>query len=105
MINKILVLLAVIVFTTAPTFAATRWEGSPQNWNNSQNNWENSPNNWKNSPNNWENSPQNFNRSNGVYDNNGNAIGYTVQKESGGANFFSSRGGRVGYSNDQANSE
>lgn len=60
-------------------------------------NWNDSPNNFQNSPNNWQNSANNFSANNGVYDNQGNRIGYEVRAPSGVTNVFDNNGDRIGY--------
>ncbi len=60
--------------------------------------WENSPLNYNNSPLNYNNSPLNYNSTNGVYDNNGNRIGYETQSPTGVTNVFDNNGNRIGYS-------
>ena len=73
------------------------WQNSPDNWQNSSQNWQNSSDNWKNSPQNWENSGNNYNNANGIYDRNGNRIGYSVPSENGGMNYFNNDGSRRAY--------
>lgn len=70
---------------------------SPMNFKNSEMNFENSPMNFRNSPMNFDNSSMNFNAKNGVYDPNGNRIGYEVKTPSGVINIFDNDGNRVGY--------
>lgn len=84
--------------------SSQNWANSPQNWRNSPDNWQNSPqnwqnrsDNWKNSPQNWQNSANNYNNANGIYDSNGNRIGYSVPTANGGINFFNNDGSRRGY--------
>jgi hypothetical protein len=85
-------------------YSSQNWANSPQNWQNSLNNWENnpqnwenSPQNWKNSPQNWENNPNNYGSINGIYDSDGNRIGYVVPKANGGVNYFNNNGARRAY--------
>ena len=59
--------------------------------------------NWDNSPLNYQNSPLNYNSTNGVYDNNGNRIGYQTQSPSGVTNVFDNNGNRIGYSPSKRN--
>jgi hypothetical protein len=87
--------------------SSQNWANSLQNWNNNPNNWQNSsanfqntPQDWRNSPQNWDNSAQNYNNKNGIYDRNGNRIGYSVPRADGGVNFFDNNGRRFGYQND-----
>ena len=54
--------------------------------------------NWDSSPLNYNNSPLNYISTNGVYDNNGNRIGYQTQSPSGVTNVFDNNGNRIGYS-------
>ncbi|MGV0999342.1 MAG: hypothetical protein ACOYBQ_08460 [Fluviibacter sp.] len=76
---------------------STPWDASPLNWNNLSQNWDNSPSNWKNSPTNWENSQTNNTSRNGVYDTQGNRVGYTVRTPSGVTNVFTNDGRRVAF--------
>ncbi len=78
-------------------YAFGNFNDSPMNFNNSPMNFDNSPMNFKNSPMNFNNSRMNPNSSNRIYDQNGNDIGYGVQKSNGGMNFFSNDGRRRGY--------
>jgi hypothetical protein len=73
------------------------WQNSPDNWQNSSQNWQNRSDNWKNNPQNWENSGNNYNNANGIYDSNGNRIGYSVPRPDGGVNYFNSDGSRRAY--------
>jgi hypothetical protein len=73
------------------------WRNNPDNWQNSPQNWQNSSQNWKNSPQNWQNSGNNYNNANGIYDSNGNRIGYSVPSANGGINYFNNDGSRRGY--------
>ncbi len=48
----------------------------------------------------WQNSPNNYNSKNGVYNNNGNRTGYSVQRRDGsGTNIYDNQGNRTGYTN------
>ena len=60
----------------------------PYNPANSQYNPNNSQYNPSNSPNNPANSPYNPSGTNGVYDNNGNRLGYQVKSPTGVTNFY-----------------
>jgi len=51
----------------------------------------------RNSPYNMDNSPYNASAKNGVYDNNGNRVGYEVKAPSGVTNYFDNSGNRIGY--------
>jgi hypothetical protein len=73
------------------------FNNSPLNWANSPLNFDNSPLNFNNSPLNWANSPLNVNATNGVYDTNGNRVGYTTVSPHGTVNIFGSDGNRTGY--------
>jgi hypothetical protein len=94
--KRAMLILSLLLAGTASA-QVNNWENSPNNWNNSQNNWSNSPNNWQNSPNNWNNSANNWNATNGVYNNQGNRIGYETQSPSGVTNVFDNNGNRIGY--------
>ena len=73
------------------------WANSPQNWRNNPNNWQNNSQNWRNNPQNWQNNANNYNSTNGIYDSNGNRIGYTVPTPNGGVNYFNNDGTRRAY--------
>lgn len=73
------------------------YDSSPFNYDNSEYNFENSPYNYKNSPYNHENSRYNQNATNGIYNEDGERIGYGVRREDGGINFYNNDGDRVGY--------
>jgi hypothetical protein len=73
------------------------WRNSPDNWQNNPQNWQNKPQQWQNSPDNWQNSADNYNNANGIYDSNGNRLGYAVPRPDGGANYFNNNGDRTGY--------
>ena len=77
--------------------ASPNFNNSPYNFANSASNFNNSPLNFNNSPSNFNNSPMNFNATNGVYDPNGNRIGYTTVSPQGIVNIFSNDGNRMGY--------
>ena len=62
---------------------------------------ENSSRNMQNSPYNMDNSKYNADAKNGVYDNNGNRVGYKVIEKSGVTNIYDNNGNRVGYSPSQ----
>jgi len=79
------------------TNSPQNWQNSPDRWQNSSQNWQNSSQNWKNSPQNWPNSPNNYYSTNGIYDSNGNRIGYGVPTPNGGMNYFGNDGSRRGY--------
>jgi hypothetical protein len=89
----------------SPQTSSQNWENSPQNWRNSPDNWQNSARNWQNSAQDWQNSPQNwqnsganYNNANGIYDSNGNRLGYVVPRgDKGGLNYFNNNGTRNGY--------
>jgi hypothetical protein len=75
----------------------TPYQASPYNYNNSEFNYNNSPYNYNNSPYNYNNSEFNTNSPNRIYDNNGNATGYSTQTPSGVTNYFDFEGNRLGY--------
>ena len=75
----------------------TDFNNNPNNFENSPLNFENSPNNFHNSPNNFENSPNRYGNENIIRDNQGNAVGYEVEKSDGGVNYFNLNGERQGY--------
>lgn len=72
------------------------YKNSPLNYENSSLNYENSELNWKNSSMNWDNSTMNSKRKS-VYDEDGDSVGYVVEKDNGGSNIFSNSGKRIGY--------
>jgi len=76
---------------------AQPWVANPFSWDNSELNVKNSSLDWNNSPLNWENTYLNPYAKNGVYDNNGNRIGYERRNEYGTTNIFDNDGNRQGY--------
>ena len=102
-LTKAMLVFGCVVCSSVQAQQALNWNDSPNNFQNSQNNWENSPNNFQNSPNNWQNSPNNYSANNGVYDNQGNRVGYEVRAPSGVTNVFDNNGNRVGYVPSQRN--
>jgi hypothetical protein len=101
--KKLYVWLAVFALwvlfwgTMSKAHAQYNWQDNPYNWKNSEYNWQNSPNNYENSPYNPKNSQYNYNAPNGVYDNNGNRVGYVVTTPQGTKNYFDNNGERIGY--------
>jgi len=94
-----LFLVAQIALYFDQPFAQTQnYNDSSLNYQNSDLNYENSPLNYKNSPLNYKNSALNYDATNGLYDNNGNRIGYETRAPSGVTNFYDSNGNRIGYS-------
>lgn len=91
---KLQLMLAVfsllIASCTANAQQTLNYNDSPMNYQNSEMNYDNSPMNYKNSP-------MNYNATNGVYDNQGNRIGYEVKAPSGVTNIYSNDGRRMGY--------
>ena len=76
----------------------TNWDSSPLNYQNSTLNYENSPLNYQNSPLNYQNSPPlNYSATNGLYDNQGNRLGYETKSPSGVTNLYDNSGNRIGY--------
>lgn len=92
------VLAQIGLFARSTQAQITNWDSSPMNFQNSTMNFDNSPMNFQNSPMNFQNSPMNYNSTNGLYDNNGNRMGYEVQAPSGVTNYFDNNGNRIGYS-------
>ena len=90
--------LLFVIFIVSPSFGqSSNWENSPYNFKNSEFNYQNSPYNYNNSPYNYQNSPFNTNSTNGVFDNNGNRIGYETKTRDGVSNIFDNNGNRIGY--------
>jgi hypothetical protein len=77
--------------------SAFDWPSSPYTWANSPNNPANSPYALGNSPYALENSPNSVNPSNGVFDGEGNRVGYYVSNGQGSTNVFDSDGNRQFY--------
>lgn len=69
----------------------------PSSWANSELTLQNNSMDWNNSPFNWNNTYVNPYAKNGVYDNDGNRIGYERKNEYGTTNIFDNEGNRVGY--------
>lgn len=80
-----------------PIWGSANFNNSPFNYNNSLMNFDNSPFNYNNSPMNYNNSPMNYGATNGVYDNNGNRIGYTTVTPQGITNIYGNDGNRLGF--------
>jgi hypothetical protein len=97
LVTKFLMFFAYFISTYALAQQSSNYNNSPSNYQNSQSNYENSSSNYRNSPSNYENSAANYGATNGVYDNNGNRIGYSVQAPSGVTNIFDNNGKRIGY--------
>ena len=95
---KRLLFIGALLISIGSHAQVTSWDNSPLNYNNSPLNYNNSSLNYNNSPLNYQNSPLNYNSTNGVYDNNGNRIGYETQSPSGVTNVFDNNGNRIGYS-------
>ena len=92
------VALALVAALALPDPAAAQsWETNPANWANNPANWDNNPANWDNNPANWDNNPSNFSRKNGLYDTDGNSIGYYTTTPAGVTNFWNDDGERLGY--------
>ena len=89
-------------FNPGATFSSDtsslNYNNSALNYQNSELNYQNSSLNYQNSPLNYQNSSMNYNANNGIYDNNGNRVGYEVKAPSGVTNFFDNNGNRIGYS-------
>ena len=100
-------LLALLLVVQIGLFArnsqaqVTNFDNSPLNYQNSPLNYDNSPLNYQNSPLNYQISPLNYYSTNGVYNSQGNRIGYEVQAPSGVTNYFDNSGNRIGYSPSQ----
>lgn len=94
---KLIVCGLLSAWTVLSNAQVTNLQNSPYNMQNSQFNMENSSYNMRNSPYNMENSPYNLNSNNGIYDNNGNRMGYEVKAPSGVTNYFDNNGNRIGY--------
>jgi hypothetical protein len=95
-------LVCTVCFAQSPSSrnwanSPQNWQNNPNNWQNSSQNWQNNSQNWKNNPQNWQNSANNYNNANGIYDSNGNRIGYSVPSANGGINYFNNDGSRRGY--------
>jgi len=93
----VLASLALYLLLPNDACAQTNWENNPLNYKNSPYNYDNSPYNYKNSQYNWQNSPYNLDSKNGIYNNQGNRIGYEVQNSQGTRNVYDNNGNRVGY--------
>ncbi len=96
-LSKILLLSGL--FASAPVMAqSVNWDNNPSNWNNNVSNWDNNPSNWNNNVHNWDNNPSNAYTNNGIYNNQGQRIGYETKAPSGVTNVYDNNGNRVGYS-------
>lgn len=86
-----------LFFNGAAAQSAFDWSASPYTWSNSPYNPVNSPYAPGNSPYALENSPNNANPSNGVFDGEGNGVGYYVPNNQGSTNVFDLDGNREFY--------
>jgi hypothetical protein len=89
--------VVIVASTSTSACAQTSWENNPLNYKNSSYNYENSQYNYKNSQYNWENSSYNMDSKTGVYNDQGNRIGYQVQNNQGTRNIYDNNGNRIGY--------
>lgn len=69
----------------------------PFSWATSELTLQNNSFDWNNSPYNWNNTYLNPYAKNGIYDNDGNRIGYERKNEYGTTNIFDNDGNRQGY--------
>jgi hypothetical protein len=90
-------ILSFMALIATKACAQTSWENNPLNYKNSPYNFDNSQYNYKNSQYNWENSPYNLDSKNGIYNNEGNRIGYEVPNSQGTRNIYDNNGNRIGY--------
>ena len=100
LIAGLLVSVAILSFMAliaTKACAQTSWENNPLNYKNSPYNFDNSQYNYKNSQYNWENSPYNLDSKSGIYNNEGNRIGYEVRNSQGTRNIYDNNGNRIGY--------
>jgi len=97
---KKILILSLLVLSSNTAFANPYdYKNSPYNYDNSRYNYQNSSYNYQNSPYNYNNNPYNPN-ANIIYDENGKAKGYAVEKANGtGVNYYNFKGKRQGYSN------
>jgi len=100
LIAGLLVSVAILSFMAliaTKACAQTSWENNPLNYKNSPYNFDNSQYNYKNSPYNWENSLYNLESKNGIFNNQGDRIGYEVKSDQGTRNIYDNNGNRIGY--------
>jgi hypothetical protein len=90
-------LFVIAALITSSSAYAQNWNASPYNYNNSPHNYNSSPYNYNSSPYNYNNSPYDMNSRNGIYDNDGNRVGYGVQRSDEGKNYFDNSSNRSGY--------
>jgi hypothetical protein len=76
---------------------ALNWADSEFNWRNNSYNINNTAQSWDNNPMNWKNDPFNYEARNGVYDRDGQRVGYEVVSPQGVKNYFDNNGKRMGY--------
>jgi hypothetical protein len=76
---------------------ALNWADSEFNWRNNSYNINNTAQLWDNNPMNWKNDPNNYESRNGIYDTDGQRVGYEVVSPQGVKNYFDNNGKRVGY--------
>lgn len=92
-----LLFTALVMMSQLAFSQVTNWDSSPLNYQNSTLNYDNSPLNYQNSPLNYQNSPLNYSATNGLYDNQGNRLGYETKSPSGVTNLYDNNGNRIGY--------
>jgi hypothetical protein len=90
-------IFSFMLLVSTQVCAQTSWENNPLNYKNSLYNFDNSQYNYKNSPYNWENSPYNIDSKNGIFNNQGDRIGYEVKSDQGTRNIYDNNGNRIGY--------
>jgi hypothetical protein len=84
------------IFSPQASYAQWTTNDSPFSVQNNPFNTYNSPFSVQNSPFNTQNNPFGVGN-NGIYDNNGNRMGYGVYRPDGGINLFDNQGNRFGY--------
>lgn len=97
--KKPILILALILSANAQA-TSLNWENSPYNYKNMDITYDNSSMKWDNNPLNYRNNELNYNQRNGIYDNDGDQVGYKVRRLDGVTNYFDDTGYRMGYSDE-----
>lgn len=96
--QKVLLLVSTAFLTgSVAAQSAFDWADSPYNWANSEYNPVNSPYALENSPYALQNSPNSVNPTNGVFNDEGDRVGYYVPNQQGSTNVFDLDGNRQFY--------
>lgn len=94
---KILFIGVFVLASNSACAQVVNWANNPLNYKNSPYNFDNSQYDYRNSQYNWANSPYNLDSKSGIYNEQGERIGYEVKNAQGSRNFFDNESNRIGY--------